>query len=101
MKKLLILVTTFTFLNAGNINPETGWEYQQSVFQSFYILESIEVDGSVAETGDVIGAFREDGVCVGWTYALEGFTTVPLMGQDTGIPGMSAGDVADLLIYDL
>ena len=45
MKKLLGLVSFFTLLNAGFENPETGWEYQQSTFQGFYMLESAEVDG--------------------------------------------------------
>ena len=103
MKKLLISISLVTFLSAGFINPETGWEYQQSTFQGFYMLQSTQVDGAEAESSDVIGAFK-DGVCVGWVYVdPSGFTTVPLMGND-GSPAfggyMSSGDTADLYIFD-
>ena len=86
MKKLLILFSFITILNAGFVNPETGWEYQQSTFQAFYMLEVTTVDSDIAEAGDVIGAFKE-GVCVGWVYAdPTGFTTIPLMGNDGSFP---------------
>ena len=103
MKKLLISISLVTFLSAGFVNPETGWEYQQSTFQGFYMLQSTQVDGAEAESSDVIGAFK-DGVCVGWVYVdPAGFTTVPLMGND-GSPAfggyMSSGDTADLYIFD-
>lgn len=103
MKKLLFSITFLAILNAGFVNSETGWEYQQSTFQGFYMLQSTQIDSSEAEASDVIGAFK-DGVCVGWVYVdPSGFTTVPLMGND-GSPAfggyMSGGDSADLLIYD-
>ena len=82
MKKLLILFSFITILNAGFVNVETGWEYQQSTFQAFYMLEDTQIDGVTGETGDVIGAFK-DGSCVGWVYLdPDGFTTIPLMGDD-------------------
>ena len=101
MKKLLILSSFITILSAGFVNVETGWEYQQSTFQAFYMLETTEIDGATIEAADVIGAFK-DGVCVGWVYAdPTGFTTIPLMGDDGTFPGyMVNGDVAELFIYD-
>ena len=115
MKNLLILITSFTVLSAGFINPDTGWEYQQSTLQAFYMLESTQIDGievegwelldddEILSSGDVIGAFH-NGVCVGWVHAdPNGFTTVPLMGNDGSVGSegyLSDGDVADLFIYD-
>ena len=105
MKYLLkLLIPIFSLLgvvNAGFVNPETGWEYQQSTFQAFYMLESTTIDNNVAESGDVIGAFK-DGICVGWVYAdPNGFTTIPVMGNDGSFPDyMNNGDVAQLKIYD-
>ena len=84
MKKLLILISSLAVLNAGFLNTETGWEYQQSTFQAFYMLQATQVDSSDAESADVIGAFK-DGNCVGWVYVdPSGFTTIPLMGNDGG-----------------
>ena len=105
MKHLIkLLIPIFSLLgvvNAGFVNPETGWEYQQSTFQAFYMLESTTIDNNVAESGDVIGAFK-DGICVGWVYAdPNGFTTIPVMGNDGSFPDyMNNGDVAQLKIYD-
>ena len=58
MKKLLILSSFITILSAGFVNLETGWEYQQSTFQGFYMLETTEIDGATIEAADVIGAFK-------------------------------------------
>ena len=65
LKLLVPVYILFGILNAGFVNPETGWEYQQSTFQAFYMLEQTNIDDDVAESGDVIGAFK-DGACVGW-----------------------------------
>ena len=93
----------------GFYNNETGWEYNQSTFQSFYMFENLTVDdwasegdgcapnqisgcdgaccdegscGSNLNTCDVVGAFLND-VCIGWVYAAsQGYTTVPVMGND-------------------
>ena len=103
MKKLLILSSFITILSAGFVNIETGWEYQQSTFQAFYMLEDAQVDGAIVESGDVIGAFKDD-LCVGWVYAdPAGFTTIPLMGDDGSEYSagyMLNGDVSELRIYD-
>ena len=48
-------------------NIETGWSYNQSTYQAFYLFESIEIEGELAEPGlgtttgpgDVIGAFKD------------------------------------------
>ena len=61
MKNFLFSITFLAVLNAGFVNSETGWEYQQSTFQGFYMLQSTQVDGVEAEALDVIGAFK-DGV---------------------------------------
>ena len=84
-------------------NEETGWSYQQSTFQAFYMLESTTIDTEIVESGDIIGAFK-DGVCVGWVYAdPDGYTTIPIMGDDGSDYSsgyLNNGDVAQLKIYD-
>ena len=97
----LLILSSIVF--SGIENEETGWEYQQSTFQAFYMLEETSIDGSIVESGDVIGAFLGE-ICVGWVYAdPDGYTTIPIMGDDgseysSGYPGN--GDVAQLRIYD-
>ena len=54
MKKVLFSITFFAMLNAGFVNTETNWEYQQSTFQGFYMLQSTQIDGLEAESADVI-----------------------------------------------
>ena len=52
VRKLLnITVLLSSLLISGFVNPETGWEYQQSTFQAFYIFENLDVDGEIS-TGD-------------------------------------------------
>ena len=101
---------------SGTYNQETGWCFNQSTFQAFYMFQEIQIDGMPIEPGqgtwlgpgDVVGAFK-DGVCLGWVYAdvLEGgysgngFTTLPIMGNDGTYFGLSNGDFPDeILIYD-
>ena len=80
LKTFIISLISFSF--SGILNSETGWEYQQSTFQAFYMLEDTQIDGIAVESTDVIGAFK-NGICVGWVYADPGgFTTIPLMGDD-------------------
>ena len=97
------------FAFSGIVNSETGWEYQQSTFQAFYMFENLTVDdlpsegdgcapnqisgcmqeccdetscGGNLNTCDVVGAFLND-VCIGWVYSdSQGYTTVPVMGDD-------------------
>jgi len=76
------------------------------------MFETLQIDGEVAQPGqsadvgpgDVVGAFV-NGECVGWTYALESYTTLPLMGNDGSNETsgyMVNGQVPDqILIYDL
>ena len=105
IKKIGIITFLCTsLLFCGFENDETGWTYTQSVLQGFYLLQSTQLDGFEVEAGDVIGAFNE-GVCVGWVYAdPEGYTTIPLMGDDGQNPDLSGymlnGSVAELYIYD-
>jgi len=126
MKYFLILSTILvTGIFAQNVNPETGWEYNQSTLQAFYMLTTLTIDGEVAEgdgTGappndgacltsggcDVVGSFVErDGVevCVGWVYAdaSTNVTTVPLMGNDgteSAEDYLGNGESAYLKVYD-
>ena len=86
MYKILIILF-FSSLSAQYVNNETGWEFYQSPFQSFFIFEDLQIDGQVPagdgwapsltqesecinnpNTCDVIGAFLND-VCIGWVYA--------------------------------
>ena len=54
----IILLTITTAFGVSIQVGDTFWEYQQSTFQSFYMYESIEVDGMVVEETDVVGAFH-------------------------------------------
>jgi hypothetical protein len=49
MKYFLILSTIITGLFAQNVNPQTGWSYEQSTLQAFYYLEDLTIDGVSAE----------------------------------------------------
>ena len=103
----IIITTGFS----RNFHEATGWEYNQSTQQAFYMLEEITIDGGPVELienypgsgeGDHVGAFL-NGVCVWFYPAEDGFTTIPLMGEsgDGANEGYcSAGDVPDLLFYD-
>ena len=42
-------ISAANILFAGNINFETGWEYTQTTLQSFYIIETVNIDGEEAE----------------------------------------------------
>ena len=64
MKKIIIMMLLNASLFSITIDEATGWEYDQSTLQAFYMLESLTVDGDVVESDDVVGAFF-DGVCVG------------------------------------
>ena len=62
MRSYLIMSLTIlvTGLFAGFTEPSTGWEYEQSVMQAFYMLEELTIDGDIAE-GDGAGAPPNDG----------------------------------------
>ena len=55
LQKTAVIIFSFSFMLAGFYNNETGWVYEQSTFQAFYMLESILVDGEIVE-GDGSGA---------------------------------------------
>ncbi|SVC89452.1 uncharacterized protein METZ01_LOCUS342306, partial [marine metagenome] len=84
-----------------NCHEESGWCFEQSTLQAFYLFETAQVDGDLAEVGaDVIGAFC-NGNMVGWFGAAESFTMVPAMGNDGSFPGYcNGGDVPTFQIYD-
>jgi len=112
MKKLMLCLLVVSAVFGRVRNEETDWHYDQSTFQAFYMFETLQIDGENAQPGqsadvgpgDVVGAFV-NGECVGWTYALESYTTLPLMGNDgSDITSgyMVNGQVPDqILIYDL
>ena len=89
MKKLILCLLVVSAVFGRVRNEETDWYYDQSTFQAFYMFETLQIDGQNAQPGqsadigpgDVVGAFV-NGECVGWTYALESYTTLPLMGND-------------------
>ena len=79
MKNILVMTLFLTSIFSITIDEATGWEYDQSTLQAFYMLEVLTVDGQIAETEDVVGAFF-DGVCVGFINAdPNGYTTIPLI----------------------
>ena len=123
MNRFLIAIL-LTFLNAQYINQETGWQFHQSSSQSFYIFESIQIDGENPEgdgwapsltlesecvdnpnSCDVVGAFLNN-ICVGWVYAdEEGWTTLLALGYSSSDNGdwdyyCSMGDVINIKYYD-
>ena len=103
MKKLVFLALMVGSVFARFEHEPTGWQYEQSTLQAFYMLEDITVDGEGVGSGDYVGAFL-DGVCVGFYEADPGgYTTIPLMGDDGGVAMdgyCSMGDIPDLFIYD-
>jgi len=96
---MLAMLITSGF--SRNTHEPTGWEYQQSTLQAFYMLEILTLDDEIPDSSDVVGAFF-DGVCVGFINAdPSGYTTVPLMGNDGGdYDYLNQGEVAELFIYD-
>ena len=95
---MLAMLITSGF--SRNTHEPTGWEYQQSTLQAFYMLEILTLDDEIPDSSDVVGAFF-DGVCVGFINAdPSGYTTVPLMGNDGGdYDYLNQGEVAELFIY--
>lgn len=102
MKKLLLTLTALSVVfGYQNCHEETGWCYEVSTQQAFYMFAIANVDGDLAEVGaDVIGAFC-NGTMVGWFLAAESYTTVPAMGDDGSFPDYChAGDVPTFQVYD-
>ena len=126
MYRVIILIL-FSLAFNQYINIETGWEFNQSSSQSFYIFENIEIDGDLAigdgwapsltlesdcldtpYSCDVVGAFIND-ICVGWVYAdSDGGTTLPIMGIDNTSSETQQltqnycdqGDIPEIKIFD-
>jgi len=101
---LLTVLMMFGVIIARNTDETTGWEYDASTQQAFYMFANIQVDGIDVEVADVLGAFK-DGQCIGFTNAIPssegGYTTLPLMGQDGPVFGLNGGEVPDeILLYD-
>ena len=69
---LLTLFMTFGALFARNIDEATGWEYDQSTLQAFYMFEAITVDGEDVlimgqqEVLAVIGSLLLSRICGLW-----------------------------------
>ena len=106
MKKLLTLITMLTVgFGYQNCHEPSGWCYDVSTFQCFYMFETATVDADLAEweagdDSDVIGAFCGDAM-VGFVLAAESYSTVPAMGNDGNFPTYcSGGDVPTFKIYD-
>ena len=69
MKKIIIIYYHLFFasmLFAGNVNFETGWEYTQPTLQSFYIIETISIDGEEAE-----GYIDNSSECIANAYSCD------------------------------
>jgi len=101
----LIILMMLGAILARSVDETTGWEYDASTQQAFYMFENIEVDGFGVDEADVLGAFK-DGICIGFTNAIPssegGYSTFPLMGQDGPVFGLNGGEVPDeILLYDV
>ena len=107
MKRLLTLTILIGTLFPGVYSEETGWSYKQTTLQSFYmfLIDDLTIDGTPIEPEDVVGAFTDDGVCVGWTYGdgNNGFLTVPTVGDDGSdysVNYLSNGDIPTFRVFD-
>ena len=58
MKNILTSLLLISAVFSITIDEATGWEYDQSTLQAFYMLEVLTVDGEIAEEEDVVGAER-------------------------------------------
>ena len=122
MNLFKFLILTFTLGFSSFVNQETGWSFDQSTLQAFYMFETLEINSEVVvgdgtsaqECGtsyccqnpnscDVLGAFF-NGQCIGWIYAdSSGYTTVPANGNDGGDYSQDypqTGDVVYFRLYD-
>jgi len=97
------ITSPFQFIQG---TPEL-FKYVQSTAQSFYLFNSITINGNIIEPDDWVGAFK-DNLCVGarkWDTSEcgNGICDVPVMGID-GTDGtelyMQAGDKPTFKIYD-
>ena len=124
MKINYIIGISLISLIFADPEPQTGWDFDQTTQQSFYLFQDITIDGDVvvgdgsgvnegdcytSGNCDVVGAFIDrDGVevCVGWVYAdaTVNVTTVPIMGFDPANEAtadyLNPGEVAYLKVYD-
>jgi len=58
MKYFSIIFTVMVAALIGRVEDETtGWEYDASTQQAFYMFAHIEVDGVGIDSEDVLGAF--------------------------------------------
>ena len=105
MKKLTLLVLLNSFIYSQNCHEPSGWCYDVSTQQAFYIFETVTIDGELAEwesgdENDVIGSFCGD-TMVGFIEAQQNWTTVPTMGNNGDFPGYCLdGDNPTFKIYD-
>ena len=117
MKKVLLIMTllmSFGF-SLQQCHEESGWCFDQQVFQAFYLFHESAVtfdyalESSALDEGDVIAAFKDD-QCVGF-YIIDlqeitlggGVITVPLMGSgNEGDDGyLVPGDIPDFVMFDI
>ena len=49
MKNILYMALFLTSIFSITIDEATGWEYDQSTLQAFYMLEILTVDGEIAD----------------------------------------------------
>lgn len=116
--KTLILCSAFAL--SSFVNQETGWSFDQSTLQAFYMFETIEINGDVIvgdgssaqdcstsyccqnpNSCDVLGAFF-NGECIGWIYAdSSGYTTVPANGNDGGDYSQNYPQTGDMVYFRL
>ena len=50
MKNILFNMLLFSTVFSITIDEATGWEYDQSTLQAFYMLEVLTIDGQPAES---------------------------------------------------
>ncbi len=88
IKKITYSILLFFLIQFSNLlvaqddlTPPPGFEYNQSMYQSFFFLETADIDDASLQEGDWIGSFNGD-ICVGaWPWQGQ-FTQLPAMGDD-------------------
>ena len=110
----MTLLMSFGF-SLQQCHEESGWCFDQQVFQAFYLFHESAVvfdyalESSTLDEGDVIAAFKGD-QCVGF-YIIDfqeitlggGVITVPLMGSAPGEDDgyLEMGDIPDFVMFDV
>ena len=110
MKRLLTLSLLWGFIFPGVYSDDTGWNYKITTLQAFYFFQQSEllIDGEPIDNEDVIGAFTDAGINVGWVKVGDvidgaGFITLNTVGNDGSDYAseyLLTGDLPNFRVFD-